>query len=447
MKLSHFARMAALGVVVLGSHSLGRSAAAISPADGQIAQVGYCDCGQADCGCETAVPSGGCDGACGESCDGECSGIFDGGCGCQTGEPLELLGRCGLFHMGGWAQLGYHDANLLPFNNYKNNFQLQQGWVYAEKEVDMVNGGYGGRIDYIYGTDGPDTQAFGIDNGHWDNQWDNGSHYGHAIPQAYLEMGYADLRVKAGHFYTIIGHEVVQAPNNFFYSHAYTFNFSEPFTHTGVLFTCQSHEDLTVHGGYVMGWDSGFEDNGDAYLGGASISLTEDISVAYASTVGRFADNAGGNERGYMQSIVASMSLTDKIEYIFQTDVLDTEDQNGLTVRDTFAINQYLIHSINDCVSIGARIEWWQVQGDSRGFYGDNSPPGFVGSGDVDVYDLTLGMNLKPHANVVVRPEIRWDWVQGDRNQLGSPGGADIVILENNEDRQTTFGIDAIFLF
>ncbi len=92
----------------------------------------------------------------------------------------------------------------------------------------------GGRIDYIYGTDGPDTQAFGIDNDHWDNGWDNGNDYGSAIPQLYMEAGYGDLSVKVGHFYTIIGYEVVQAPDNFFYSHAYTMYNSEPFTHTGV---------------------------------------------------------------------------------------------------------------------------------------------------------------------------------------------------------------------
>ena len=53
----------------------------------------------------------------------------------------------------------------------------------------------------------------------------------------YFEAGYGDLTVKIGHFYTIIGWEVVTAPDNFFYSHAYTMYNSEPFTHTGVLAT------------------------------------------------------------------------------------------------------------------------------------------------------------------------------------------------------------------
>ena len=42
-------------------------------------------------------------------------------------------------------------------------------------------------------------------------------------------------------------------------------------------------------------------------------------------------------------------------------------------------------------------------------------------------------VNHRPHANVIVRPEIRWDW-DDDR----------IAGLENNDDDQTTFGIDTI---
>ena len=43
------------------------------------------------------------------------------------------------------------------------------------------------------------------------------------------------LNVKAGHFYTPIGYESVPAPDNFFYTHAYTMQYGEPFTHTGLL--------------------------------------------------------------------------------------------------------------------------------------------------------------------------------------------------------------------
>ncbi len=208
--------------------------------------------------------------------------------------------------------------------------QLQQAWLFAEKAIDTSSGfDIGGRIDYIYGTDGQNTQAFGTDPRGWDNPWDNGANYGSAIPQLYVEAGYGDLSVKAGHFYTIIGYEVVQATGNFFYSHAYTFNFSEPFTHTGVLATYTPSDDVTIWGGYSLGWDSGFDDNGDAWLGGASLGLTDDLTVTYASVAGRFVEPWSGVVpqaiSGYMQSVVADYAVSDSTELHLPNRLADTE--------------------------------------------------------------------------------------------------------------------------
>ncbi len=404
------------------------------------------------CGCEIAHCGGQCIGGCGGGvgCGNGCCGDADCGCGdscgplldCNLGDPFSLFGTVGNFSIGGWASLGYHNNALPIFNNRPDEYQLHQAWVYAEKAIDTSCGfDIGGRIDYIYGTDGPNTQAFGIANDHWDNDFDNGpddSGYGHAIPQLYVEAGYGDLSVKAGHFYTIIGYEVVAAPDNFFYSHAYTFNYSEPFTHTGALATYGLSDDLEVYGGYVFGWDSGFEDNGDAFLGGASLTLNDDVSITYATVAGRFGDGntnrilddgppvvRGLGENGYMHSIVTQVALTEKLQYIGQSDLLTTENRTGAKARETYGLNQYLIHTINDCVALGARFEWYDAQ------------TGIFANDNVDMYALTLGVNYKPHANVLIRPEIRSDWVDGNPAE----------ILENDDDDQITFGIDTIFLF
>ncbi|MEM6689340.1 MAG: porin [Planctomycetota bacterium] len=386
-----------------------------------------------------------CETGCGSASGGVCSDgfLFD----CDLGDPISLLGDCCDWSAGGWVQMGYHDQNLPLFNSRKNDYQLHQAWFYFENVADGSEGfDWGGRVDYVYGTDSQDTQAFGIANTHWDNQWDNGPDYGHALPQVYGEAAYGDFSVKAGHFYTIIGYEVVTAPDNFFYSHAYTMYNSEPFTHTGVLGTYNHSEDVTVYGGYVLGWDSGFEDNGDAFLGGSSVQLTEDVNLTNTIVAGRFADNSGGDERGIMNSLVASVQLTEKTSWIIQNDLLDTEDRNGQNVRETFGVNQYLVHELSDCVSIGTRFEWWEVEADSPGLFGDNATAAAgTLAGDFDVYAITLGMNLKPHANVIIRPEIRWDWVFGDSGELVA---ADFSLLDQPfDDDQTTFGIDSIILF
>ncbi|MEM6980043.1 MAG: porin [Planctomycetota bacterium] len=386
-----------------------------------------CDCQcEEPCGCDTAYgcdSAGGCD-------DGGCGGALPGLFDCDLGDAFSLFGEAGGYTIGGWVQTGYHTAALPLFNDRPDEYNLHQAWLYAEKSLDTSNGlDFGGRIDYLYGIDSGDTQAFGIDNDHWDNDWDNGA-YGHALPQVYGEVGYGDISVKIGHFYTIIGWEVVGAPDNFFYSHAYTMYNSEPFTHTGALATAGISDDLEVYGGYVLGWDSGFEDNGDAFLGGASLALSDDITLIYATVGGRFDDGDPGVENGYMHSIVTDVTVTDQLQYIFQSDLLETENAAGETVRSTFGVNQYLIYTVSDCLAFGGRFEWYS----NEGVFDDG-----VNGIESDIYALTSGVNYKPHANVIVRPEVRWDWVSTD--------SLTPAILEDGDDSQFTFGMDTIFLF
>ncbi len=171
-----------------------------------------------------------------------------------------LRERCLWLETWGWTSVGYHTQNTqLNFNNYQDRVQLGQQWFFLEKIADGSEGlGFGGRVDYLYGTDAPDTQAFGIADNHWDNSWDNGGAYGHAMPQAYGEVAYGNLSAKVGHFFTIVGNEVVQSTGNFFYSRQFTFYNAEPFTHTGALTTYNVDDSTQLYNGWVSGWDSGF---------------------------------------------------------------------------------------------------------------------------------------------------------------------------------------------
>lgn len=413
-----------------------------------------CDCGEVVCGCEAAdtpeiTPDCGCAASCDGGCDGSCGGGFGGGARsglakglqldprcCDLGAPLSLFGQHGGIRTGGWIQMGYHNRSLPLFNQHPHNYNLHQAWLYAEKAIDTSNGfDIGGRIDYVYGVDAQDTQAFGTDPRGWDNSWDHGI-YGHALPQAYLQAGYGDLSVQVGHFFTAIGQEVIPAPDNFFYSHTYTRYHSEPFTHAGAVASYALDENVSVFGGYTLGWDSGFDDNGDNYIGGFTSTLNDYATFTYATTIGRFNERRFNDvaERGYMHSLVLNTGLTSNLRYIFHSDFLDTEDASGAVVRQTFDISQYLLYTINDCWTAGTRFEWYNQEGV---FLNQQQPPG-AGPGliqESNFYALTLGVNYKPHANVLVRPEIRWDW---DEDELAG--------LDAGE-RQTTFGIDTILLF
>jgi len=341
-------------------------------------------------------------------------------------EPWELFPEtCRGVKIGGWVQMGYHTEGTngdgtSVFNNYPNVLQLQQFWLYAEKEAQ--NHGYGWdwgfRMDYAYGTDGQDTQAFGSRAGQWDEGWDNGNFYGSAIPQLYADVVYDDLTLRVGHFYTIIGYETVPAPENFFYSKSGSL-FFEPFTHTGVLAKWARSDRLTFYAGWTQGWDTGFSNNGgNTFLGGFNVQVTDDMSFAYGTTMGDFgfADAGGSDPDAYEHSIVLDWQLNERWKYVLQSDYLD----NGLLTTAVlgvpttiFTVNQYLLLALNDRWGVGGRLEW--LKGNARG----------------EVWVATLGANYRPHPNVVIRPEVRYE---------------DFDPVIGRQD-QTLFGIDAVFTF
>lgn len=257
----------------------------------------------------------------------------------------------------------------------------------------------------MYGIDANNTQAFGNNPGRWDylNGFDYGS-YGWAIPQLYAEVANGDLSVKLGHFYTLIGYEVVTAPDNFFYSHAFTMNNSEPFTHTGAIATYNYSDNLTLYGGWTLGWDTGFDQfgGGSSWLGGFGYSVTDDISLTYMSTYGDFGWLGNGRNDSYSHSVVVDFTLTDNLNYVFQSDMIDAD------IYDTVGINQYLFYTLTDCTALGARVEWWHNDG-------------------VSTNAATFGVNYRPHANFIVRPEVKHEWIPG-ANLAQTIFGADMIL-------------------
>lgn len=361
------------------------------------------------------------------------------------GDPYSLMDcidPCGCcpITVGGWTQLGYHNeqtplstsfGDLLAFNDVPGSIRLQQQYFYMEKvaEAPCCGMDWGFRFDMMYGTDAQKTQAFGNDDATWDNSlgFDHGI-YGWALPQAYAQVAAGDWSVIAGHFYTLVGYEVVTAPDNFFYSHALTMFNSEPFTHTGVLATYSGLDAVEVYAGWTLGWDTGFDQytqngtSGSNFLGGFSTSLTDDVAFTYITTIGDFGARSDGatygnagviDDSAYSHSLVFDAALSDSLNYVFQSDLVAVRNGVG---HDQVGINQYLLYSLNDCWGAGVRAEWWKS--DSQSFY-----------------EVTAGVNYRPHANLVFRPEIRHDWTPSDAG------------YGDGRDSETTFGVDMILTY
>ena len=189
----------------------------------------------------------------------------------------------------------------------------------------------------------------------WDVSLDHGP-YGWAMPQAYVEFAYDNWTMKAGHFYTIVGYEVVPATGNFFYSHSLTMFNTEPFTHTGVLATVSPTDAVTLYAGWTAGWDTGFDriGNGSNFLGGFGVQLLESMKYTYICTAGDF----GWRGEGYQHSNVIDFTLSDCWQYVVQSDYLNTdfEVEDGAENQECWSQSVSVLH-------FERLLESWQPHG------------------------------------------------------------------------------------
>ncbi|MGZ5601468.1 MAG: porin [Methylobacter sp.] len=314
--------------------------------------------------------------------------------------------------IGGWMSMGEtyyrdnpknHINSPAGFNDRSGEFQLNQLNLFAQKTVDLASRTWdvGGRVDVMFGTDSRFIQATGLDDKLISER--NLHFYDLAIPQAYLEI-FAPvgngLSAKIGHFYTIIGHEVVTAPNNFFYSHSYAMQYGEPFTHTGVLFSYALNDDFTLNAGSVTGWNNFDKTPSNMnFLGGLSWTNDQATSAASWSVISGDVDGIAKNRT--VSSLVVSHSFTDKLQYVFQHD-FGYQQQATAANKDAYwyGINQNLFYDFTDSISAGIRGEWFR---DSNGTLLNIGNAG-------NYYALTAGVNWKAQDWLKFRPEIRYDW-------------------------------------
>lgn len=287
----------------------------------------------------------------------------------------------------------------VTFNDLTNDVTVNQIYLTLERAVnDQGNSwDFGFRGDVFWGTDARFSLTKNLD----DNLITGATDYRLAFPQFYVNV-FAPIgngvTMTVGHFYTIIGYEVVPGPDNFFFSHAYTMQYGEPFTHTGVLFSYPINDNFSVTGGVTSGWDAFFQDPPN-FLGGVNFtSDDEKTSVAVSLVTGDASQDNRSNRTLY--SIVASHDLTDDLHYVFQHDF--GVEQNATFSGDTaywYGINQYLSYDLMDELAAGLRFEWFRDEDGVRVGFGSNS-----------YFEITSGLNWTPASFLTVRPEVRYDW-------------------------------------
>jgi hypothetical protein len=373
--------------------------------------------------------------------------LFDN---CEGGNTLKDCGVKISGHMQ-WGYVSGPDGAFTGNGSSLNErqwgvFGLHQQYLFIEKIADGSKGlGWGFRVDGLYGLEGFDGQSFGnINPGHWDylNGFDHGP-YNFSLPQAYGEVAYDKLSVKLGHFYTIVGYEVVPSTGQFFVTRQLTFWNSEPFTHTGALGTYKVSDKFSLLGGWVAGMDTGFYqfNGGSSFLGGFSWIIDDKTTLAYSMIWG----NLGWRGDGAINSVILSRQWTPKFSTVTQFDDLATDlntltadpnnpnafvftntpqnfNQQGGVARQSIGLIQYGFYEFTPKIKGGIRGEWFRP---------DN----------VSYYTLSIGGNIRPYPNLVIRPEVRQMW--SENHELDFAAGPYAKNIWNS----TVWAIDMIITF
>ncbi|MEO7883770.1 MAG: porin [Nitrosospira sp.] len=398
--------------------------------------------------------------------------------------------------IGGWINAGatYNPSN--PANGYNgsvtfadraNRFQLNQFNLFIQRTVITEGKAFdiGGRFDFMFGTDAIYTQAFGIpssdvnsgqpmNRGNWDLNLCCSSTrtYGIALPQAYVEAYIPvgnGLNLKAGHFYSPTGYETVPAPDNFFYTHAYTFNNGEPFTHVGLVGNYAVNKNWSLMGGAITGsatggWDGTFDKQLGNWGGLGGITWTSDDMRSSINVTGTYSETSTRSNKPWgMYNVVLQHRITPKTHLVLHHVhgyaggvLLNGSPKNA----EWYSINTHLYYDLLNDLSIGIRGEWFRDRDGFRVFSPfrvlaatDSTGSSFAGNfaptaAPADYYEVTLGMNWKPARRLKIdwkpmqklniRPNIRYDRADGI-NQSYRP-------FDNRKD-QFLFSLDAMIPF
>jgi len=143
-------------------------------------------------------------------------------------------------------------------------------------------------------------------------------------------------------------------------------------------------------------------------------------------------------------TFVANYNITDNLAYVFQNDIGWQHDANAFTpgtAAEWYGINQYLFYTLSECWKAGIRAEWFRDDDGARvtGLRPGNTIAGESFAGHF--FDVAVGLNWTPTANFIVRPELRYDWFDGD-----SLGGLR-PYADGTRDDQWVAGFDVIFLW
>ncbi len=344
------------------------------------------------------------------------------------------------------------------FDDRANEYRFNQAVIGFERCVDhdSCQLDWGFKAEFMYGADARFTHSLGfMDNiTRNDAQPEINELYAIVHLPGLTQRG---MDLKIGQFIPEMGAERIFASDNPLYSHSYIFNSALLFHYTGAHLDVHVTPQLDVHAAVVTGVNTGtFDDNNNAASWNFGFNWkSQDERFCLAGAMHTGPENASANELIFgirrrarnIYSLTATAALSDNLTAI--TDFNLNQD-HGFHV-EAYGVAQYFIYKVNCRTSLVMRLEIFR---DDDGFYigqyaanddlinlergrVENIDPRTVSGGAATYTSLTVGVNQKLHDNLLIRPEIRWDW---------SSGGT-APFIDSTRNNQFTIGIDAIWKF
>lgn len=408
---------------------------------------------------------------------------------------------------------GYNGVVTWP--DRANEYQLTQAWTYFEIPTDTSKKDFdiGGRVDVMFGSSYRWATTAGFEDKIFKTNTGQGglasSMYGLAIPALYLDVAYKAFKLRVGHIVSPVGYNTIDTTQNPTPFIPYTYQYGEPFTHTGAWLYWEVNKKLTVMGGVTRGgdnWDgSGVGSKVPGFLGtltyiwddksqidwvvhvskeynyksqANSTEVTKSEEKCADSTgalnnfpcSGYYNKDAGLYSWRYFQTLVYKRNLTSSLQWVLQSDfgvqkVADIKEANAGNLNKEitamwYGANTYLIHQTFSTLQFVFNLEWFRDTAGVRVGYVlptlASNKTGVAGMGTAQTsranyignfYVVGFGPKWQPQKNFFVRLMGRYDYFDGTALNASATNGSALPFFDGNKRDQVVVALDAAFLF
>jgi hypothetical protein len=226
-----------------------------------------------------------------------------------------------------------------------------------------------------------------------------------------------------------------------------------------------------VTGSATGGWDGGWDQQLGNWAGLAGTTWTSDDKGSSLYVSGTYGGISEHNSHSWgLYSIVGKHNITDQLHFVIQHDhgyANNVATAVGPKDTEWYGVNSYLFYDIQDDLTVGLRGEWFRDQDGFRvcspgrvmaGYNHDRAgnyvnaaanSATFCSWAPASYYAVTAGLSWKPLKWLNVRPNVRYDWVDGTNATGGSSAiaGSSYRPFGNGKQDQFLFSTDVVISF